>query len=226
MHKMHDAKEHSCRFGGDCDRKNPGNGFARSFNRSDHEKRVHGMLPDSNQRSKNRSKNNGSSSTTLVSAGRRASHTQTSSNYVNLSGTDASSPSAGSSQVPRKSSGSHGFPPHGPTVPMTVSNHGSGHFMAQSLSGAWPFEGHGRHSIPNGSNTAPPMDRRTSVPPSGIRKHGRRRATSSSTLADHYSRKVEELRNLAASIASASDPTELMELRSLVDEALQPNMGI
>jgi len=46
MHDMHSAREHLCRFSGECDRKVPKNGFARSFNRSDHEKRVHGIVLD------------------------------------------------------------------------------------------------------------------------------------------------------------------------------------
>jgi len=243
MHKMHDAKEHSCRFVGDCDRKIPGNGFARSFNRSDHEKRVHGMVPDSNTRSKNRSKNNGSSSTALMSAGRRASSTQMLSTYAslggssldgsNLDGSTASSPSAGLSQGPRRSSdrtGLHSLPPsNGPEPPTPVSNHRPGSFMGyQSLSGAWPIEGHGRDSIPNGSNTTPPTDRRPSAPLPGIHKQRRRRAVSSSSVANHYSRKFEELRNLAANVPSTPDEIYLLELQSLMDEvrSLQPNTGI
>ena len=55
MHKMHKAEEFLCRYDGACERKQPGNGFARSFNRGDHEKRVHHMFQE-NTRSKGRPK--------------------------------------------------------------------------------------------------------------------------------------------------------------------------
>ena len=55
MHKMHNAEEFLCRYDGPCDRNQPGNGFARSFNREDHEKRVHHIFQE-NTRSKGRPK--------------------------------------------------------------------------------------------------------------------------------------------------------------------------
>jgi hypothetical protein len=55
MHKMHNAEEFLCRFQGACERKQFGNGFARSFNRGDHEKRVHHIFQE-NPRSKGRPK--------------------------------------------------------------------------------------------------------------------------------------------------------------------------
>ena len=56
MHKMHNAEEYLCRYDGPCDRKQPGSGFARSFNRGDHEKRVHQWMVQENVRSKGRPK--------------------------------------------------------------------------------------------------------------------------------------------------------------------------
>ena len=55
MHKMHNAEEYLCRHHGRCDRKQPGNGFTRSFNRGDHERRVHSMV-QGNTRSHSRTK--------------------------------------------------------------------------------------------------------------------------------------------------------------------------
>jgi hypothetical protein len=55
MHKMHNAEEFLCRYDGPCERKQPGNGFARSFNRGDHEKRVHHIFQE-NPRTKGRPK--------------------------------------------------------------------------------------------------------------------------------------------------------------------------
>jgi len=53
MHKMHFAEEYLCRYPGPCDRNQSGNGFARSFNRGDHERRVHHMI-QKNTRSEGR----------------------------------------------------------------------------------------------------------------------------------------------------------------------------
>lgn len=43
IYEMHRAPEHLCRLSGYCEWKQPKNGFARAFNRMDHERRVHGM---------------------------------------------------------------------------------------------------------------------------------------------------------------------------------------
>ncbi len=58
---MHNAEKLLCRYDGPCHRKQPGNGFARSFNRGDHEKRVHNIF-QGNTRFKGRPKAGGETS--------------------------------------------------------------------------------------------------------------------------------------------------------------------
>jgi len=72
MHKMHNAEEFLCRYDGPCERKQPGNGFARSFNRGDHEKRVHHIFQE-NTRSKGRPKGASSETSNAYSALRKLS---------------------------------------------------------------------------------------------------------------------------------------------------------
>ena len=69
---MHNAEEFLCRYDGPCDRKQPGNGFARSFNRGDHEKRVHHIFQE-NTRSKGRPKAGSSETSNAHSSVRRNS---------------------------------------------------------------------------------------------------------------------------------------------------------
>jgi len=61
---MHNAEEFLCRYRGPCERKQSGNGFARSFNRGDHEKRVHHIVQD-NMRSRDRSSETSNAHSTL-----------------------------------------------------------------------------------------------------------------------------------------------------------------
>ena len=63
MHKMHNAEEFLCRYTGPCERKQSGNGFARSFNRGDHEKRVHHIVQENPRKGRPKNVSNDSSHT-------------------------------------------------------------------------------------------------------------------------------------------------------------------
>src|SRR5215469_539704 len=92
MHKMHNAEEFLCRYDGTCERKQSGNGFARSFNRGDHEKRVHHIFQE-NPRSKGRPKGTSSETSNTHSSMRRNSAHRKLSHRDNNSNSDESSTS-------------------------------------------------------------------------------------------------------------------------------------
>ena len=77
---MHNAQELLCRYDGPCDRKQPGNGFARSFNRGDHEKRVHNIF-QGNTRSKGRPKAGGETSNAHSALRRNSANNNTSDEF-------------------------------------------------------------------------------------------------------------------------------------------------
>jgi len=231
MHKMHAAKQHPCRFEGECDRKLPGNWFARSYNRSDHEKRVHRMKP-SNTRTKSLSKGSGSGSSGLRSPDGRPNVSRMPSNYTSLSSSEASPSSTASSPIATRSSNPIGSQSLATAIdltgPISIGHYGSEHLITPAnLHLAGSYDAVSYDSLSSASSAAPAMDRRSSAGPIGVEKRRRRRAPSSSSV-DEYSRIVEAFQECAASLSATPDPSELSRLQSYVDQikSLQERMGI
>jgi len=109
---MHNAEEYLCRYDGPCDRKQPGSGFARSFNRGDHEKRVH-RITQENPRQKGRPKGASSETNNAQSSSRRNSAQRKLNHRDNNSTSDESSASTVGATVSNN--------PAQVTRPMTVS---------------------------------------------------------------------------------------------------------
>lgn len=221
MHKMHNAKEHLCRYLGYCERKQTGNGFARSFNRGDHERRVHGMEPD-NTRTKGRPKNSSATDTANISQAARKPSIPQQRTYTGLNTSDDSSTSTISSPVPRTGNAADAQSLQMPmTAPVAIPapSYSRQQFMAPcSLPLGGPFGGHPARNIPPIPSLAS-MARRPSSGPSGVIKYSRKgRISPVSDKFHEYTRHVEKLQKLVANLPSIPDDTALQLERSIAEE--------
>lgn len=194
----------------------PGRGFARSFNRGDHERRVHGIEQE-NTRAKGRPRNNNPDTMDAHPAVRRTSTPRKPSMLAGRSHSDDSSTPTISSPVAQRidnpaNTPALGMPITAP-VPIPLAHYPQQPFMAPAslpVDGRFggPFGGNARVVIPPVPSIVPPMARRPSMGPSGnfkVVKKGRTSPLSARSM--DYSVHRERLQQLVNSLPSTPDQT-------------------
>jgi hypothetical protein len=221
---MHNAEEFLCRFTGTCERKQPGNGFARSFNRGDHEKRVHHIFQE-NTRSKGRPKNTSSETSNAHSSLRRNSAHRKLSHRDNNGASDESSTSTIGATVPTspKSTRLPKYPSQ-VTTPLGVPSMDS-YMVFAGLQDGTNFGSPPDAALsimPNQAQVMFPGAKRPRVSKAGVKSSSTRGAGQTSKRRQEYVRQwtehVHKLRTLASSLSDVPDSSSGLLVHSIGQE--------
>jgi hypothetical protein len=223
MHKMHNMEEFLCRYDGPCERKQCGNGFARSFNRGDHEKRVHHIFQE-NPRTKGRPKGASRNETSNVHSTlrvnsdwcKRRSRSSNNTSYESSTSTIGATGPSTSSEPTRLN-----MYPTSITAPLEFPSF-AGSPTRSGLAGPWTVYG------PTVENPSPTVFDFSSPEPTkasnaGVKSTGTYGSTQSFKKRrenpDQWAERVHRLRDLTSRLPDVPDESSHNILRSIEQEA-------